>query len=86
MDNITIQNISTVSKVICTEWLTNHGLGVTGTVEELRVKIRKFLLYPKLVEKLRLKAKKHLYLPQVYIQMKYLQYQDNGVALKKHIL
>ena len=40
----------------CTKWLRELGLGVSGNKEELQVRIRKYLRYPKLVTKLKAKT------------------------------
>ena len=45
--------LSAYSVKDATKWLSNHGLGVSGTKQELNKRIRLYQRYPKLTEKLR---------------------------------
>ena len=43
----------------CASWLRDIGQSTTGSLEELRARIQKFSLYPKLVNKLKTNTKKN---------------------------
>ena len=51
-------DIATFTKEDCVTWLRNINQTTSGTLEELRQKIRRFSQYPKVVEKLKLKTKR----------------------------
>jgi hypothetical protein len=52
-------DIELFNKIQCSSWLKEIGLSSTGTVEELRNKIRKYSFYPKLLATLKAKAKRN---------------------------
>ena len=51
------ENIELFNKERCASWLKEIGQSSSGTVEELRNKIRKYSLYPKLLDQLKAKTK-----------------------------
>lgn len=57
MDNT--KDVSNYSREECSEWLKNIGQCATGNVQELQIKIRKFMRYPRLVKRLEDKANKN---------------------------
>lgn len=57
MDNT--KDVSNYSREECSEWLKNIGQCATGNVQELQIKNRKFMRYPRLVKCLEEKANKN---------------------------
>ena len=53
------ENVELFNKERCASWLKEIGQSSTGTVEELRNKIRKYSLYPKLLDQLKAKTKRN---------------------------
>ena len=47
------------TKEECITWLTEHGLSTSGTLQELKMRINKFNLYPSLAKKLKVKNEKN---------------------------
>ena len=47
------------TKEECITWLTEHGLSTSGTLQELKMRINKFKLYPSLTKKLKVKNEKN---------------------------
>ena len=43
----------------CITWLKNRGISTSGSLQELKMRINRFKLYPLLAEKLRLKTEKN---------------------------
>ena len=44
------------NKEDCVKWLKEHTIGTTGTLQDLKMKIRRFKIYPSLTEKIRKRA------------------------------
>lgn len=47
------------TKEECITWLTEHGLSTSGTLQELKMRINKFKMYPSLTKKLKVKNEKN---------------------------
>ena len=54
-----MENVELFNKERCASWLKEIGQLSTGTVEELRNKIRKYSFYPKLLDQLKAKTKRN---------------------------
>ena len=58
----------------------------SGTFGEMKMRLGKFSLYPKLYQRLKLKVQQSINFKVVLIQMKCLIFQQNGAQMKSFIL